>query len=379
MCGRGQYRRSQSAFSPRHLVAVNENVPSLLLILAAEVCCAMAGCGLHGSATSGKGDPWRGHPSSSPSAGLHASAASATSMTSMTSMTSVPSAASMVSMPSVASIPSSAAPPSTSWALSSAFQAASDPTSGLEADATLLLPIPARKQDPDSPRAGWCGETAIQEALLHAGAWISQRIIHRSGKPAHQDLHASDIPVALAELGVRFTFFPPRRRGFDAFVDWVEDALRAGDPVLAGVKILPTEHPNWGLDHFVLVVGRGPRGLLVNTTWGYRAWVGDTSTEGLSFRNVAYGIRLRGLAVPPKAIPARLSIIEERADTVKLRVRCEGLASGSPYRIERTRSAWDPRPLGSESAIAVGDRVEKELAVASEGSSRFYCIPISGR
>jgi hypothetical protein len=256
-------------------------------------------------------------------------------------------------------------------------QSTPDPSPGLEADATLLLPIPARKQDPGSPRSGWCGETAIQEALLYVGAWASQRTINRMGKPAHADLYSSEIPVALAGLGVRFVFYSPRRPGFDAFAAWVEDALRAGDPVLAGVKILPTEHPDWGLDHFVLVVGRGSKGLLVNTTWGNRAWVDDTVTEGLSFRNVVYGIRLRGLTPPSHAIPARLSTIDERPETVKLRVTCEGLATGASYRVERMRSGSDQRPLWSETAVAVDGRVAKELTVEAQRSSRFYCVPVS--
>jgi hypothetical protein len=209
--------------------------------------------------------------------------------------------------------------------------------------------------------------------------WSSQRLINRAGKPVHPDLYSSDIPVALAGLHVRFTFYPARRGGFDAFARWAREALGAGDPVLAGVKILPTKHPEWGLDHFVLVVGHGPKGLLVNTTWGYRAWVGDTATEGLSFRNVAYGIRLRGLAPPAHAKPARLAVLQEEAGSVRLRVTCQGLTSGAPYSVERTRSASDQQPLWSETAIALGGRIEQELSVQAEGASRFYCVPLSGQ
>jgi hypothetical protein len=257
--------------------------------------------------------------------------------------------------------------------------AAPQPPSGLEADAAFVLPIPPRSHAPGSPASGWCGETAIQEGLLHAGLWVSQRLINRAGKPEHPDLYSSDIPVALAGLGVRYTFYSPRKAGFDAFTAWVKNALKAGDPVLAGVKILPTKHPEWGLDHFVLVVGHGPKGLLVNTTWGHRAWVDDEQTEGLSFRNVAYGIRLEGLAVPPHATAARLSVVDEGSESVKLRVSCERLTAGASYRVERTRSASDKRPLWSETVIAVGGRIDKELAVETDRSARFYCIPLSGQ
>jgi hypothetical protein len=184
------------------------------------------------------------------------------------------------------------------------------------------LPIPDRKQAAESPPSGWCGETAIQEGLLYLGAWEPQRLINRAGRPLHPDLYSHEIPVALATLRVEYSVYAPRRAGFDGFARWVRDALDAGDPVLAGVKILPTEHPDWGLDHFVLVVGYGARGLLVNTTWGRREWVADTTTPGLSFKNAFYGIRLRRLRGDSDARPARVTVLDEGGPTVRLRVQC---------------------------------------------------------
>ncbi|MBX3228661.1 MAG: hypothetical protein KIT84_08415 [Labilithrix sp.] len=163
------------------------------------------------------------------------------------------------------------------------------------AEADLVLPIPARSQAPEAPPAGWCGETAIQEGLLYLGRSVSQRAINRAGKPAHPDLYATEIPIALKELGVRFTRYPGGR-GYEGFRRWVVDALAAGHPVLAGVKLVPSAHPTWGLDHFVLVVGHGKKGLLVNTTWGYRAWVAEDGASGLSLEGAFYGYRLDGLA-----------------------------------------------------------------------------------
>ncbi|MBN1610184.1 MAG: hypothetical protein JW940_26390 [Polyangiaceae bacterium] len=250
---------------------------------------------------------------------------------------------------------------------------------GPEADAALVLPIAARSQAPESPASGWCGETAIQEGLLHAGAWTPQRLINRAGRPAHPDLYSSEIPRALERLGVRYAFYSPRSRSYDAFAAWMRAALEAGEPVFAGVKILPTQHPEWGLDHFVLVVGHGPKGFLVNTTWGHRAWVSDTTTPGLSFRNVSYGIRLQGLAHPSDRQPARLSVIDEGPATVKLRIACEGLTAGASYRIERRRSASDKEPLWSETATASGSRVEKELTVEADQPARFCCVLLPGQ
>ena len=168
-------------------------------------------------------------------------------------------------------------------------------------DADLVLAIPARSQAPEAPPSGWCGETAIQEGLLHLGVTVTQSAINKAGRPAHADLYATEIPRALSALGVTFT---PYRgaRGYEPYRAWVVKALEAGHPVLAGVKLVPSEHPSWGLDHFVLVVGHGPRGLLVNTTWGYRLWVADDGASGMSFKGAFYGLRLDGLrpGVAPK-------------------------------------------------------------------------------
>lgn len=193
-------------------------------------------------------------------------------------------------------------PASVGRALADAGSVAPEPTErDPAAEADLVLAIPARHQEPAAPAAGWCGETAIQEGLLHLGVFASQGAINKAGHPVHPDLYATEIPGALHALGVRFTPYPGAR-GYDQFRPWVVRALDAGHPVLAGVKLVPSEHPGWGLDHFVLVVGYGKRGLLVNTTWGYRAWVAEDGTSGLSFKGAFYGFRLDGLlpGVAPK-------------------------------------------------------------------------------
>jgi len=239
---------------------------------------------------------------------------------------------------------------------------------------TPSLPIPARAHAPEAPRAGWCGETAIQEGLLHVGVWAPQRIINKAGKPTHPDLYAPDIPVALSELGVRFSVYSGGR-GFEAFSRWVVAAVDQGDPVLAGVKILPTLHPEWWLDHFVLVVGHGTRGLLVNTTWGSRTWVGDTVTPGLSFKGAFYGLRLSGLALPANALPARLSLLDENDTTVKLRVTCAGVQKGTRYRVERRASRAEVKAAWAEEITAETETIAKELTVEAASTSRFQCIP----
>jgi hypothetical protein len=245
-------------------------------------------------------------------------------------------------------------------AVRSAEPAPPEAQPSVETRATLVLPIPARTQAPDSPPAGWCGETAIQEALLHLGMWAPQRVINRAGKPSHPDLYSNDVPVALTSLGVDYSFYPAPRRGFATFERWVRAALDAGDPVLAGVKILPTEHPTWGLDHFVLVVGYGAQGLLVNTTWGTRQWVGDTSTPGLSFKNASYAIRLRRIRNPARAVPARLTVLSEDDSTVTLRAECPTEA----YHLEQ--------PFRSPAAVTT---LTIDLKADPDTPSRFDCAP----
>ncbi len=241
--------------------------------------------------------------------------------------------------------------------------------------APAALPIPPRSHAPEAPPAGWCGETAIQEGLLTLGVWAPQRIINKAGKPAHPDLYSTDIPVALGELGVRYSFYAGPR-GFEGFARWVSKAVDEGDPVIAGVKILPTEHPEWGLDHFVLVVGHGDAGLLVNTTWGSRRWVGDTTTPGLSLKNAFYAIRLQGLALPAKAVAARLTVLEEDASVVKVRVSCAGLKAGAAYRMERRASRADDKPAWSEEITASSERIDKELSLDANRPARFQCTAL---
>ena len=57
---------------------------------------------------------------------------------------------------------------------------------------SVVLPITPREHAREAPPEGWCGETAIQEGLLHLGVWAPQRLINRVGKPAHPDLYSTE-------------------------------------------------------------------------------------------------------------------------------------------------------------------------------------------
>lgn len=228
--------------------------------------------------------------------------------------------------------------------------APADPTD----DAVVALPIPPRHHAPEAPPEGWCGETAIQEALLYLGIWAPQELIHRSGRSVHPDLYSNEIPTALAALGVEQTVYA----GGEPYGRFVRRALDEGAPVIAGVKILPTQHPEWGLDHFVLAVGYGDRGILVDTTWGYREWLDETvrKTRGLSLWNAFYAIRLG------RRSPARLAVLEERAESVRLHVACVG-------HLERAAIGGDP---GHETWASTDGVVD---VVPSRKAWRYTCLP----
>jgi hypothetical protein len=270
--------------------------------------------------------------------------------------------------PAVAYAPAASAP---------RVEPASPPSSSSQSEprepvAALVLPIPARTQAAESPSAGWCGETAIQEALLFLGVWASQRVVNRAGSPIHPDLYATELPQALTALGVHYTLYAPPQRGYAPFARWIEGALAQGDPVLAGAKLLPTQHPEWGLDHFVLVVGHGSPGLLVNTTWGGRAWVSDGATKGISFKNAFYAIRLTGRAVTRGASPARLRVEREDASGVKLAVSCPGVhGAAEDVRIEQHADKADGA-LAWSTAGAVAERT-----ISADHAAYFQCVTLA--
>jgi hypothetical protein len=71
-------------------------------------------------------------------------------------------------------------------------------------------------------------------------------------------------------LDLRHTKYTGGKK-LDAFLAWVRERIRAGHPIIAGVKLYPTDFPQWGLDHIVLIVGfEADESLVINTTWGTR-------------------------------------------------------------------------------------------------------------
>ncbi len=249
-----------------------------------------------------------------------------------------------------------------------------------------MLNIAARKQAPQSPRAGWCGETAIQEALLFHGAFFPQRLINKAGKPSHPDLYASDIPRALKALHVDFSRYSWATTGFKKFHAWLRRQIGRGDPVLAGMKIHPTQHPSWGLDHFVLAVGYGTGSMTVNTTWGRRAKRSlkqlTSKARGLSFKNKYnryYGLRIRGFTGRSKTErPVRLFVMRESSSKMSVQIKCEGLAVGQRYRLLRFATHGKrATPVRSWTFTASGAAHVATDSIEKRQPALYRCKPLS--
>jgi hypothetical protein len=245
----------------------------------------------------------------------------------------------------------------------------------------------------DRPPEGWCGEDAIQEALFFFGAYYPQERINDAGSPAHPDLYANDIPRALGRLGFRYRSWEWKPAPLGDFIAWIRKEIAAGSPVLAGVKINPTAHPEWGLDHFVLVVGTEKGSLLLNTTWGYRSTLSESqlrsTKEGLSFANDSksyYGIsilgpkqkdcpELRTTALPATTSsagrPVRLFLERETADRLAVIVKCEDLEPGVEYSIFRLSSA-DEKPAKPQITFKARRTVQAFYDTISRDAPAIY-------
>lgn len=264
---------------------------------------------------------------------------------------------------------------------------APEPTAALERGAPAessvagerqLLDIPARNQAPERPDEGWCAETAIQESMLHFGAYAPQRAINRAGKPRHPDLYWDDVPVALRELGIDYSRWDGDG-GQEAFTAWVRDELAAGHPVITGVKIYPTDHPRWGLDHIVLIVGIDEHGgMAINTTWGYRKRRSRAQLEskrnGISLANrydrqFAYALTGFEDATGERV---GLKLVREGGAEIDAVVRVTGLVQGRRYELRRFDD--DGQVVDSRQFEASATSGKLRVTLDPESPSRFEVI-----
>ena len=219
-------------------------------------------------------------------------------------------------------------------------------TAAAAADKAVLLDIPETGQEKRRPPSGWCGEASIQMAMSYYGAYASQRTINRVGKAAHPDLYDDEVPSAMRNLGLEIKVW--EGKGLKAHLAWLRAELAAGYPVVVGMKINPTEHRDWSLDHFVLAVGFSKDALTYNTTWKRQETRTDaqlsTQEKGLSIANplnIYFGCAATGMnskATPAAARPTRIKFVrlEEKQQVekhVELHVTAENLQQGKRYRL----------------------------------------------
>ena len=173
------------------------------------------------------------------------------------------------------------------------------------------LHIPDVAWDPQKAdlKAGWCGEACIQMTLSHYGRNLPQDVIHHAGSPATTDLENDDMDKALKRCGATFVPYDGEGPDIRPFVAWIQNQLRKGRPVICGCKIYPTDHPEWDLDHFVVVSGYNSRGLLLNTQLDCNGQILvpydqlRSLNEGYSFNNANHSYWARavtGLSTPPE-------------------------------------------------------------------------------
>jgi hypothetical protein len=256
-----------------------------------------------------------------------------------------------------------------------------------EASSEIRLNIPDVGQERRRPNEGWCGESSIQMALAYYGGYASQKAINRAGKPAHPDIYEEDVPVAMKALGMEYRAW--QGDGLQAFVKWVRDELAAGHPVLLGVKIYPTGHADWAVDHFVLASGCTKTDLTLNTTWGRqekRSIARLSSKEkGMSFINginTLFGYSISGLRLSPSPAnlkPTRLQIRRIGDKQVELRVSAEKLERGKRYQFVRftdLAAAQKPDARGDaiRSFIADGPKSEIVETIGLDDARVYRCL-----
>jgi hypothetical protein len=190
-----------------------------------------------------------------------------------------------------------------------------------------VLPIPDRPWAPGAPPEGWCGEASLQMVALHFGAWIPQRAINALGRSTHVDLWETDLPVTMERLGLSFeTFTAMTRTPRAELLTWIVSWLRRGVPVIVGAKLMPTEHPEWEVDHLMPVVGFSPTHLLFNSNTEagrvevpWEALLGRP-TDGISFeapKGALFAWAVTGFRDGSRA-PA-LQVVRETRERVELR------------------------------------------------------------
>lgn len=191
---------------------------------------------------------------------------------------------------------------------------------------SVSLPIADRRWDPEAPPEGWCGETSIQLAAGWYGGFVSQMKVNQLGQPKTPDIWEHDVPTALRALKLQFERGPKTRA---AALKWMVDQLRLGRPVVLGTKIIPTDHPEWHVDHLVLAVGFSPRGLIIDSnvedgqvtvSWsGLQRADGDKGYSLVNQSGEVFAFAVSGFETP-SPLPVRVRIVSQEGDQATVEV-----------------------------------------------------------
>jgi ABC-type bacteriocin/lantibiotic exporter with double-glycine peptidase domain len=103
---------------------------------------------------------------------------------------------------------------------------------------------------------GSCGEACLWSVSQFFKINISQKEINAIVNPPNRGIHSGEILKILKKLKIPFTNISSTVSDPNFFLkDKIIKNIKAGNPVLLGVKIYPDENPKWVCDHFILVVG----------------------------------------------------------------------------------------------------------------------------
>jgi hypothetical protein len=114
----------------------------------------------------------------------------------------------------------------------------------------------------DPPETYWdipegsCAEAVLWTVINAHGVPASQREINRAGGEPGRGLYNTEIPRVLRKYRIAFKDLTRNGADYRGFLyGEVIDSVLRGHPVLLGVKEYPDNHPEWTVDHFILVVG----------------------------------------------------------------------------------------------------------------------------
>ncbi len=208
-------------------------------------------------------------------------------------------------------------------------------------------------------------------------------MIHQAGSPKHPDLYSNELAIALRTLGARYEACSKEAYDVTEFIGWCRAQVQAGHPVIAGVKLNPTRHRDWSLDHFVLIKGSGPDSLTYNTTWKYDA--SGTHEELSSTRSaIAFknpfddydGIAVTGLETRrPGDAAVRVFLRIPWKGQVDLKVKCEGLIKGSRYRLLVASAPTGAEFLPVASFTAPRNTAAFTVVLDASRMAVFRCVP----